>query len=189
MIKNLISIFVFFLTVHAFAQKSNLSANLSYPITVGDNFVNQYTGIVDFGIQYRFVKAGPIYIGASANVSYLRLTYTEDDFDPEAIANAIFISPRVFGELDLESLTRLKPMLGIGYTHASFTYKNGIQDLDISDENYNGFNINLGATYDITNRFFAKAQYEFIKIKNDVADQINFNTNFGLLKFGVGVRF
>ncbi len=173
-------------TIGAVAQDSKFSTNFSYPITVGDNFVDKYSGVIDAGLQYRFVKVGQINIGLSGNFTYLRQTFSEDDFDPEAKANAIFLEPRVFAEIELN---RLRPQLSMGYTYVSFTYKNGIQDLGISDENYNGFNVNLGLTYEITNRFFAIAQYEFIKINNDVGDPIKYNTDFGLVKFGLGLRF
>lgn len=187
--KSILLLALTFSVFTSFAQDSKFSANLSYPITVGDNFINNYSGIIDLGIRYRFVEAGPINIGFSGNFTLLGRSYSEGNVDPGGGVNAMFIEPRVFGELNLESLSGFKPSLGVGYTYLVFTYKDGTQNLNLPNENYNGFNINLGTTYDITNRFFALAQYEFIKIKNDRADQIKYNTNFVLVKFGLGFRF
>ena len=70
-----------------------------------------------------------------------------------------------------------------------FPYNDGIQELNTTNQNYNSFNMDLSVTYSFTNSPFAIVQQEFIMLMNDVGDQINYNTNSFLIKFGLGLRF
>ncbi|MES2852363.1 MAG: outer membrane beta-barrel protein, partial [Bacteroidota bacterium] len=57
------------------------------------------------------------------------------------------------------------------------------------DDNENGFNYNIGLSYDLTNKLFLQAQYDFIKIgvEDGIPDK-SYNTNINILKFGIGYR-
>ncbi len=53
------------------AQDKKFSTTLSYPLPIGDNFLEAYTGYVDIGAQYRFLDFNMVQIGVSANLSPL----------------------------------------------------------------------------------------------------------------------
>lgn len=57
------------ISFNSFSQETGLSATVSYPITVGDNFLKEYTGFVDVGVQYRFWDLEVVNLGISINPS------------------------------------------------------------------------------------------------------------------------
>lgn len=82
---------------------------MAYPIPIGDNITNDYTGIADLGTQFRFMEAGPVKIGGSVNVSHLR-----DAIELGSVTlkeSAFLVQPRVFAELNLESIPKFNPFL------------------------------------------------------------------------------
>jgi hypothetical protein len=54
--KTIISfLFAIFYVLNVNAQSTNLSLEVSYPLTVDKNFVgDHYRGTIDFGVAYRF---------------------------------------------------------------------------------------------------------------------------------------
>ncbi len=101
------------------------------------------------------------------------------------------IQPKIFAELNLESIKKLHPFLGLGYTFVDFQFSDSNNEMDVSvnSENLSGFGLNLGVAYDITNKLFAQVQYDFTKIgvDNEVPD-IKYNSNINILKIGLGYR-
>ncbi len=101
------------------------------------------------------------------------------------------IQPRIFGNLDLESIDKFHPTVGLGYTIMVFDASGINNGFDVSDasDTLSGFNFNFGLTYDITEKLFVQAQYDFVKLRvdNDVPD-LKFNTNVTILKIGLGYR-
>ena len=58
-----------------------------------------------------------------------------------------------------------------------------------ASENESGINLNLGTSYDITNKIFAIIQYDFIKITvEDEVPDTKYNTNINIIKIGIGYR-
>ncbi|MBQ4804838.1 porin family protein [Aquimarina sp. MMG015] len=169
-----------------FSQDSKISFELNYPIPFGDNFLgDNYVGIIDVGADYRFVKLTPVKIGASLNGNIL----INDKFETSE-TTAYILQPRIFGELTIESIKKLRPSVGIGYTvmilDSSITTNTG----ELNDtETLNGFNLNVGMAYNITKKFFAQIQYDFIRLsEEDNVPDIAFNRNANLLKIGLGYR-
>jgi len=188
-VKNVFCIASFFCVFNLFAQDSKFSITLSYPYPFDKNFVGtNYTGVLDLGVQYRFVDAGLVKIGASMNGSYL--VFPDNPAPQVNKINATFIQPRVFGELSLPSLDKFSPTFGIGYTFTSFKGNFVlIEGPGSFKENYNGLNLNLGFFYDITDRFFTHLHYDFIKVSSaEGAPDVKQNTNINLIKIGVGFR-
>ena len=105
-----------------FAQNKKVSVTLSYPFSLGDSFVSDNTGIADLGIQVRFADLGPLQIGISANANKMQDSNT---FGSVTIKeSALMIQPRIFGELNLVSMKKIKPFIGLGYTFTSFKETN-----------------------------------------------------------------
>lgn len=191
--KLLLTVLLIF-SIKSFSQSSKFSLELNYPIPIEKNFVGEnYNGIIDFGLKYRFLNLDFLNIGASLNVGVLKKS--KDDRIQFIDVTAFTIQPRIFAELDSESLTKFHPSVGLGYTLMSFNVS-GIDalnpddpSLSSSNQTERGINLSLGVAYDITNKLFAQVQYDFIKIgvDNEVPD-IKYNTNVTILKIGLGYR-
>lgn len=179
-------------TMVSFSQDSKFSLELNYPTMVDNNFVRKnYNRLVDFGADYRIKNFNPINVGFSLNVGLMK-NNSEPNNEFEDFKIALYtIQPRVFAELDLESVKRFHPTVGLGYTFMIFNalISNNEFDMPGANDTLSGFNLNFGLVYDILDKFFAQIQYDFIKVKakNDVPD-INFNTNINILKIGLGYR-
>lgn len=190
--KLLLTLLLFF-SIKSFSQDSKFSIALNYPIPIDDNLIGQnYNGIIDAGLKFRFVNLEFINIGASFNAGMYKNT-KENRVQPFDITTYIF-SPRIYAEFNIKSLTKLHPSVGLGYSILNFRADvDGFNNQDglsvSSSESENGINLNLGIAYDITNKWFAQIQYDFIKIgvDNEVPD-ITYNTNINILKIGLGYR-
>ncbi len=167
------------IAIATYSQDSKISLELNYPIPIDKNFIGEnFNGIVDLGIKFRFVDLAPINIGASFNGGILT---RKTDFQGSNVSNYIF-QPRVFGEINLESIEKIHPHLGLGYTIMVFDFAGG-------SDSQNGFNLNFGLIYDFTEKFFAQLQYDFVKLGvEDNVPNTKFNTNVNLLKIGIGYR-
>tara|TARA_B110000285_G_C14821839_1_gene466887 strand:- start:88 stop:675 length:588 start_codon:yes stop_codon:yes gene_type:complete len=191
--KLLLALLLIF-SIISFSQDSKFSLELNYPIPVDENFIGKnYNGIIDLGLKYRFSNLSFLNIGASLNAGILKNSKNDrvQHFDVTAFA----IQPRIFAELDSESLTKFHPSIGLGYTFMTFN-ASGIDSFNpdnpnssSSSQTESGINLNLGVVYDITDRLFAQVQYDFVKIgvDNEVPD-IKYNTNISILKIGLGYR-
>jgi opacity protein-like surface antigen len=189
--KFLLTLLLIF-SIKSFSQDSKFSLELNYPITIDNNFVGEnYNGIIDIGADYRIANLNPVNIGISLNGGVLVNNSNQNNGFQNFKVTSYVIQPRIFGELDLKSIDKFHPTVGLGYTimvfHASGT-NNGFDVSDASDTQ-SGFNFNFGLAYDITEKLFVQAQYDFVKlgVDNDVPD-IKFNTNVNILKIGLGYR-
>jgi hypothetical protein len=174
--------------VFAQAQDEKLSATVAYPLPIGDNFLANDNGIVDAGLQFRFVDSGAFNFGLSANAGFFT---GNNDLGQFAIKNrVVLIQPRAFGEVKSATLNGFRPFFGLGYTIvASSTKYNSDQTPDISDST-GAMNINLGAAYDITTSLFAFVSYDYLNVSRDNPNQNNsFFETANVLKLGVGLRF
>lgn len=186
--KTPILILLILLSFYGMAQKNKFSATLSYPLTTGDNFVNEnYQGTIAIGAQYRFYNVEFFNLGASIDATFLE--FDNENFTVQPDINARFIQPRLFGEVHLG---RFRGVLGAGWAFTSFRTENALEpgQTETVTDNSNGFNLNVSASVDIVMGLFAIAQYDYIKISafGSLADN-DFNTNIGLIKLGLGYRF
>jgi len=175
-----------------FAQDSKVSLELNYPIATDNNFFGKnYNGIIDVGVDFKFLDLNAITIGAALNAGVFT-NNSNNEFQTFKVTSYV-IQPRMVGELDIETISRLHPSVGIGYTIMVFdgTGVNNINGLDVlgANDTQSGFNLNFGIAYDISKRLFAKVQYDFVKLNvdNRIPD-IKFNTNVNILKIGLGYR-
>ncbi|WP_289037967.1 outer membrane beta-barrel protein [uncultured Zobellia sp.] len=190
-----LSVLIFFLGASLFAQDYKWSVEANYPLSVGDELGNDAPGIIDLGVKYRFLDFNIVKVGAGINAGVFKenindqVNPTNVDFDE----TNWLIQPKVFAEFNIPAVQKLHPSIGLGYTFIESKY-----DGFISNQSYKntvssgGINLNLGLSYDITNRLFLQAQYDYVR-DNDTYDyngaNVGVNYNRGYLKFGVGFRF
>jgi len=164
---------------------------------MGENFIGKnYNGFADIGLTYKFTQRPLMDYGISFNTSLLNYNFDlQDDLDQlyNYKVNAYVFQPRLYASFFIASLEKFHPSVGLGYSFIVFKVS-GLDPLDFGNENasdnQNGININLGAAYDLSERIFIKAQYDFIKpnIGNSISNK-PFNTNMHLMKIGLGIRF
>lgn len=182
-------------TIKSFSQNSKFSIDANYPIAIGDNFLGQnYNGLVDFGAKYKFSENKIVDIGASINFGFFQNTKSGATALNQLFDVKIFpIQPRIFTEFNIPNLEKFHPQIGVGYSiiiYDAVWRENTNADLPADiDDNQNGFNFNIGLSYDLTNKLFLQAQYDFIKIgvEDGIPDK-SYNTNINILKFGIGYR-
>ncbi len=189
--KNLTTtIFLVLIMNSVLAQDHKFSATLSYPITVGDNFLEAYTGYVDIGAQYRFLDFNMIQIGVSANLSLLGLD------NPEIVnenLNGTLIYPRLFAEFPLGNEGAFRPIVGVGYGINSLEENDNSMAIGVMQvkNTFEGLILNIGTSYDILDSLFVIAQFDWADIDRSTAAQgdESFTSRGILLKFGAGYRF
>lgn len=186
-----ITIFLF-LSFNAFCQDSKLSATISYPLTIGDNFLKEFTGYADVGLQYRFWDLNILSLGISANVSFIG--NTEDFGDISIKQSGTLVYPRIFVEVPVGAEGRLKPVLGIGYGANIIRSKPSDNSIEFNpaDEKrtWEGVNVNLGLAYDISDKIFILGQYDWAVIDREFStNSDNYNNRGMLIKIGAGYRF
>lgn len=179
-------------TIKSFSQDSKFSLELNYPVPIDENFVGKnYSGIIDLGAKFRLAELNPLNLGVSLNSGILINDSRPNNEFQDFKITAYLIQPRIFAELDIESVKSFHPSVGLGYTFIIFDAKGTQNGFDISDgsQTQSGLNINLGIAYDINDKLFAQVQYDFVKIslENEIPD-IKYNTNVNILKIGLGYR-
>lgn len=188
-------ILLIFFMIKTFSQGSKFSVDANYPIAIGDNFLGQnYNGLVDFGAKYKFSENKILDIGVSINFGFFQNTKSGATALNQLFDVKIFpIQPRIFTEFNIPNLEKFHPQIGVGYSiiiYDAVWRENTNADLPADiDDNENGFNFNIGLSYDLTNKLFLQAQYDFIKIgvEDGIPDK-SYNTNINILKFGIGYR-
>ncbi|CAM4158092.1 outer membrane beta-barrel protein [Zobellia roscoffensis] len=191
-----LTVSVFFFSVSVFAQDQKWSVEASYPISVGDEIGNDAPGIIDVGVRYRFLDFNIVKIGAGINAGVFKKNIS-DEFEPvftDFDETNWLIQPKVFAEFTIPGIQKLHPSVGLGYTYIESKFE-GESYAFGSFENtvsYGGLNLNLGVSYDITNRLFVQAQYDFVRYRderNSEGQEYTAEYNLGYLKFGAGFRF
>lgn len=190
MFKSFFSLGMLILGIHlGMAQDSKWSITVAYPHPIGDNFLaDAYTGILDVGVQHRFADLKVVQLGASINGSLL--DFTREGFEDVKIS-AYFIQPRVFGELDIETLSWFRPNLGVGYSIVIFTIaEDSPQVFTTEDSSEDGINVNVGFSIYIIPNLFVHANYDFTRLfdSDSFADD-PYNTRLNQIKVGLGYRF
>lgn len=180
------------LSIKSFSQDSKLSVEMHYPIPIGQNFIEKsYTGIIDIGAKYRFSEITNINIGASINGGILVNNTNDNNGNQDFKVKSYLIQPKIFAELKIESIPKLQPFVGFGYTFMVFDASgtnNGF-DVSSSSKTQSGINANFGVAYDITTKIFIDIQYDYVKLKVDKeTPNTAFNTKVNLLKVGLGFR-
>jgi len=195
MFRKIILIGLCLLAFESYAQDSKLNIELCYPLSIDKNFVGEnYNGIIDLGLRYRFLELNVVNIGGSFNIGYLK--NSKDARNQPFDVNLYTLQPRFFAELNLPSIPKFRPSFGLGYSLFLFNVSNNqpIFDSNISsnieNQNKSGINMNSGLAYDITEKIIIQVQYDFVKIGiDDNVPNITYNTNINIIKIGLGYRF
>ncbi len=190
--QNLLLTLLFILSMKSFSQDSKLSLEMHYPLTMGQNFISKnYDGIIDVGGKFRFSELKNINIGASLNGGILSNNTNDNNGNQDFRVKSYLIQPRIFSELKIESVPKIRPFVGIGYTFMVFKATGTNNGFDVSGSNSteSGINANFGVAYDITSKIFLDLQFDYVKLNvgNEVP-KTAFNTNVNLLKVGLGLR-
>ncbi|CAZ95894.1 outer membrane beta-barrel protein [Zobellia galactanivorans] len=190
-----LSVLIFFLGASLFAQDYKWSVEANYPLSIGDELGNDAPGIIDLGIKYRFLDLSIVKIGAGINTG----VFKENINDQVSPANMDFdetnwlIQPKIFAEFNIPVIKKLHPSIGLGYAIIESKYDGLVSGQPYENTvSSGGFNLNLGLSYDITDRFFLQAQYDYINDKDTYdydGSNVGVDYNRGYLKFGVGFRF
>lgn len=193
MSKNLLLVFLLIFSLEAFSQDSRFNVELNYPLTIDDNLLGRnYNGIVDAGLKYNFIDLGLVTLGAGINAGLYK--NTKEDRIPGPIANSYILSPKMYADFNLPSLTKLSSYLGLGYSVLLYrTQEDQFNEPNYSDrtakDSLDGINLNMGIAFDLTNRLFIQVQYDFIRIRlEEGIPDFKYNTNVNILKAGLGVR-
>lgn len=185
--KKIILLLALLCSIHTFSQISRFSIEANFPIVIGNNFFNEnFDGIIDLGVKYRFVNTKIINIGTAINGGIFQ---NDTNLDIGINASSFTIQPRVFAELNL-LLTKFRPFVALGYSFFIFNVDvaNELNNFNDSDTQ-NGFNANFGFAYDILKKLFVQIQYNFITLTTDnTIPNTSFNRNLGIIKLGVGLR-
>ena len=189
--------------VHAQDQKWSIEAN--YPLVANSNLQNDFNGVLDLGIKYRFANLGPVILGAGFNAAYLKnfdsFTYGGPGFQDQEFdykAKQFLFQTKIFAEVAIPGLAKLKPQIGVGYAKVidNVYLKDGV-DVQTDDSNTDGgLNLNFGISYDLSDKFFIQVQYDFLNVhrkgentRDNQTFTYDFNEKIGLIKAGVGFRF
>jgi hypothetical protein len=189
--QKLLLIVLFIFTIKSFSQDSKFSIEANYPFAIDNNFLGEDSyGLVDLGLKYRFAEFNPIQIGVSINGGVLIDNSNQNNSPQDFLVTTYSIQPKIFTELNLESMEKLHPFLGLGYTFMNFQLSGSNNGMDVSGESdsLSGFGLNIGAAYDISNKVFVQVLYDFTKLNVDDVPDIKYNTNVNLLKIGIGLK-
>ncbi len=188
--KNLFFVmFLLFGAHNILAQDKNWSIDINYPFSINDAFGSSNQGTVGAGLKYRFKNLGKFNFGVSLDGTWFSTTIVNDS-DPvqEFDYRNFFFQPRVFTELPITKNKRLQLTAGLGWTWSRSVDRPAFFDefgnIQGGPDLYNGLNLNLGITYDVSSRFFVQAQYDQIFLSGDTSDR-----NVNLIKLGTGFRF
>ncbi|QLG46782.1 outer membrane protein [Costertonia aggregata] len=186
---NLLIIAVTLISIKVYSQNSNFSIDLHYPVPIDNNFVGEnFNGIVGLGADYHFLEFDPAKVGISLNGGLL----TDNNQSGPGNSTLVILQPRAVAELDLTSNGKIRPYIGIGYSFLFFkadgldSNQEGVSRISDTES---GLNINGGVSFNFTDRFFIKVQYDYIYLSPGEAQDIKFNTRVNIFKAGFGFRF
>ena len=174
MTKKLILGILFLVVTNAFAQEGKKwSVETNYSVVPADGFGGNDL-VINLGLKYRFLETNLLSLGVGVDGGY----FTENPFfiRPNAGENLFIFQPKVISEFNLPFSKRLKPTVGLGYSF--FTGSS------LDSSSFGGFNLNLGLTYEISDKWYVQFQYDFVSLR-----EINAAEGFNNFRFGVGFRF
>ena len=147
-----------------------------------------FNGVVGISANYAFYQDEMISVFGGLNVDYLQ---TRSYF----LQNDILIwNPNISIEIDVFK-SKLKPFFGVGYAFFSnnFKYVTGLLDpmdpaITVREKkiNFNGFTINPGLKYHVSDLLFVEGSYKYFPVNSD---DIEGKANTHFIYLGVGFKF
>ncbi|MEM0578298.1 outer membrane beta-barrel protein [Flavobacterium polysaccharolyticum] len=199
--KKLLFIILLILTNKSFSQKTKFSAELNYPFLFTHNFIaDNYSGIIDLGLKYRFINAKKVNLGISINAGILKTNNEINSVTQNYKITIYELDPKIFAEFNY---SKIHPFVGIGYT--SMIFKSSTSNINIipigqKDGYYrdgfslnntqSGLNLNIGLKYDFYKNLFSQIQYNYILLgtKEPIINS-RYNSNVNIIKIGIGINF
>lgn len=182
-------------TSFLFAQEeTNKPTKFQVEVHYVGNFRNEniisdgFNGVVGVSGNYAVYQDEIISVFGGLNVDYFQ---TRDYF----LQNDILIwNPNVSIEVDVFK-GKLKPFFGLGYAFFSnnFKYATGLFDpmdpaITVREKklSFNGFTINLGLKYHISDLLFVEGSYKYFPVNSD---DIEGTANTHFIYLGLGFKF
>lgn len=190
--QKLLFLLVIFTSITTYAQEDKKwSVEANYLIERGNDFLESYNANIELGVKYRFLDLNRVKIGASFNAAFLTdkpITVPTDNFSQ----SYLILQPKIFAELDLPTLKRFHPSLGVGYN--IFVYRNSGTLSGASYKEFEGTNsglsVSLGLSYDITSKLFIQGVFDYSGLTyGDKGDVDYSKMKATIFKMGLGFRF
>ncbi len=189
---NRIFFLLIFISITSFSQDKKFSFEINYPLAIS-NGIENFTGIADANIKYRFAEGELFKYGASLTFDYLKANLP---FNSEDLArDYFFYHINGFAEMTIPSAERIHPFVGAGFTYVSYEYEyirgvNGFSTIETKKERDPGFNLKLGIQYDFTSNLFIQSYFHYIRsLRKSEFDDGIIGINYNQVKFGIGLRF
>ncbi len=193
--KNFFLLAFLVLGFNSFGQITKFSVEASYPLPIDKNFVgDNFTGIIDVGLKYRIKNLRVINFGFSLNAAYFTDSRSEYFPGPDEVldfkTSLYMIEPKIFAEINLKGLTKLRPSAGIGYTFLMSDTKFDSPDFSNETTNQGGINGNIGLSYDIAKKLYILAHYDYTILSQleSGIPKTDYNTKISVVKIGLGLR-
>ncbi len=175
------------------AQERKFSLEANYPLPIDDGFVFQnYTGIIDLGLKYRFYETNVLCLGAGVNGGMLKANF--NSYDTKIATTNYTVQPKVITEFKLKN-SKIHPYASLGWSFMNFVAEGSTSSFDgelikINDsDTQSGLNLTAGTLYDVSKKVFINFQFDFTNLnKKGNVPNTNYNTQVMLLKAGVGFR-
>lgn len=148
-----------FFNWNTYSQTKKFSLEVNYPFIVQQNQLEKNTGIIDGSFKYQFKELNSIKLGVSYTYTYakgendLQYRYFKQDYHFHHLGG--------FVTYNIKTIEKLHLFTGAGYTFLtarSEVLYYGAADpgilKDQKTESASGFNLVLGASYDITESFY-----------------------------------
>lgn len=190
--KKIVLFFTLIFLQYSNAQLKRFSLDFSYPYSLESNFLNEnYEGLVDVGLKYRVIKTPVINLGIAFNGSLFKANEIQNLNPSFFDSKTYFVQPKIFIELNLKQITKLRPYISAGYAYnvsEQFVQENSDNNEDITFTiKKDGIILNTGVSYDFSNWFYIHAQYDFLQLKS--VNQLNVETQHSnIIKAGIGFR-
>ncbi len=175
-----------------YAQDKKFSIEVNYPLAIS-NGIENFTGIADASIKYRFTEGELFKYGASFTFDYLKAKYPFNNQDLGR--DYFFYHVNGFAEMTIPSAEKIHPFVSAGFTYVSYEYEyfrgfDGFTTIETIKEKDPGFNLKLGIQYDFTSSLFIQSYFHYIRSfnKNEFFDE-TIGVNYNQVKFGLGYRF
>mgnify|MGYP001791758992 FL=1 len=193
MTKHVVLALGLLISICATAQDKKWSIEANYPISVGDELGNDNPAIIDLGVKYRFTKLGIINIGAGLNAGVFRdnITSVTESISVDFDETNWLIQPKVFAEIQVPALPKLRPFVSVGHTIITSKFKGDllVGDANVESSTDGGFNLGFGLSYDVTKNFFILVQYDYVRNTIGIDGLTDIKKDLGYFKIGVGYRF
>jgi hypothetical protein len=176
---------LFLLANILYAQKHQIGLQASYPITVGNTFFSDYKGIIDFGLDYKYLLNEKLAVKISFDNSRFKIDIFSTTTKVSVNKFRIGIDYQIWNN----NYFILLPEFRIGY--ARFTFEN---DRVQFAENQNAFNTLVGLQllypFNKVLSFGILCRYDFSCLeKHDTAMDSPYNRRVHTYNIGIQINF